>query len=240
MATSREAPPGFVHLARPSAQLWHRGFVLLSSQSPQLFLRVSSCSPLSLLTLLLLKSSPSFHIPSHRWVAIIQCMLLNQFSCASGRIVTRSCSMESRPVWPRPPTAGTPSSTSVSMCAELATWGGGVFGRRGAWYYSYSSLPGPGRHLSPWAVWCCCISARATATLRRSCRKNCLSRRSRRLRAAPLTLSTSRSTAEGTEKFATKQSNLVESCCVVVEYSSVKRVFCFTSKRNSHFSLEQR
>ena len=45
-------------------------------------------------------------------------------------------------------------------------------------------LPALAIFCPPGAAWCC-DSARAMATLRRSCRQNCLSRRSFRLRAAP-------------------------------------------------------
>ena len=82
-------------------------------------------------------------------------------------------------------------------------------GSRGSWPYS-TSRTSPHLALSfhrPLELWCF-FSDRAIATLRRPCRKNCLSRHSRRLRAA-LTLSTSimTSTAEAIFVQATQQTS---------------------------------
>ena len=60
----------------------------------------------------------------------------------------------------------------------------------GQWRCSSRTHPPPLAVLCPRGTAWCVDSARAMATLIRSCRKNCLSRRSRRLRAA-LALSTS-------------------------------------------------
>ena len=93
----------------------------------------------------------------------------------------------------------------------------------------------------------CFFSDKATATLRRSCQKTCLSRRSRRLRAA-LALSTSieTSTAEAVCKGDSEKKALLRAngcCCllfvfvfVCVVFFDTRREACTRSGHGGHYS----